>query len=62
MHKADHTDMTDDVDHLGLRVGDAICLRYVLHGQPVSDAATLISHHSQFAVLDEIDAPHSPST
>ena len=43
-----------DVDHLGLRIGDSLCLRYVLHGEPVSDAAVLIGHHGEFAVLDEV--------
>jgi lysozyme len=43
-----------DVDHLGLRIGDSLCLRYVLHGEPVSDVAVLIGHHGEFAVLDEV--------
>lgn len=46
---------------LDLAIGESICLRYVLHGEPVTEAAVLIGHHSEFAVLDEAPKENRPA-
>lgn len=46
-------------DHMGLRIGESICLEYVTHGTLISDTdeAQRIAHHSEFVVLVTREKP-----